>query len=340
LSNYNFTIAHHTAIDELLNSLASQIKYKPESNESSASYQIGHVSGKRLDYAKSFERLDHGIMSAYLLQLYLDFICDELRILRGVEGECYYDCKKAAIQAVVIDLLNSISAHSCKTRFNRKFNTMESLLLISDELEEFSRYSSESKTHEWREFQCKTHVNYLFPPSLYIYFTFDDPDIEYDIEKFFWGKVKKLHGFFELPNSNITELSIKCEDRTKPTDHKEYIYKKNSSGALVTYPISDNWEDYWEWRPTNGSISVSSSPSGADVSLDEEKQGPTRYTFTNVLPRYTIKNVPPGDHRIKLTLEGYQNFSTGVKVTAGHTTVVHATLKPTPTPPIISMSKT
>ncbi|MGB3458852.1 MAG: PEGA domain-containing protein [Halobacteriota archaeon] len=72
--------------------------------------------------------------------------------------------------------------------------------------------------------------------------------------------------------------------------------------------------------PATGSISVSSAPSGADISLDGVP--------INEITPYAIPNVEPGDHTLKLTLEGYQDWKETVSVTAGKTVEIGATLTP------------
>ena len=71
--------------------------------------------------------------------------------------------------------------------------------------------------------------------------------------------------------------------------------------------------------PTTGSIYVTSKPSDAKIYLDNTYNGKTPYTITGVSPAY---------HAIKLTLVGYQDWSTNLQVNAGETTPVHATLTP------------
>ncbi len=101
-----------------------------------------------------------------------------------------------------------------------------------------------------------------------------------------------------------------------PTDvdveagHTAYVY-----GQLI--PI-----------PTTGTITVFSSPSGADIYLDNKYVGRTVYTITGVLP---------GPHTVKLCLVGYSDWSISVPVTVGETTPVHATLTPIPTTGAISV---
>jgi parallel beta-helix repeat protein len=69
-----------------------------------------------------------------------------------------------------------------------------------------------------------------------------------------------------------------------------------------------------------GSISVTSTPSGAGISFDDVP--------INEITPYTIPNVDPGYHTIKLTLEGYQDWTEAVNVTAGKTVEIDATLTP------------
>ncbi len=78
---------------------------------------------------------------------------------------------------------------------------------------------------------------------------------------------------------------------------------------------------------TPGSISVSSSPSGAYIkSLDG-------ISYNGVLKTTcTIPNVNPGTHIIELTLAGYEDWSTSVGVNPGETATVSATLVPKQTP--------
>ncbi len=81
-------------------------------------------------------------------------------------------------------------------------------------------------------------------------------------------------------------------------------------------------------QPTTGSISVSSLPSGAQISLDGSSTG---YNTP-----YVLTGLTPGQHAVLLKLSGYQDFGQTVTVTAGQTTSISAPL--TPTTGIISLS--
>ncbi|MDI9633982.1 MAG: PEGA domain-containing protein [Methanolinea sp.] len=77
--------------------------------------------------------------------------------------------------------------------------------------------------------------------------------------------------------------------------------------------------------PANGEISVGSTPSGAEVYLDNAFKG-----FSPVI----LHDVPPGSHAVLLRMKGYSDFQIAVDVAGGQTTSVSGTLSllPTPTP--------
>ena len=68
-----------------------------------------------------------------------------------------------------------------------------------------------------------------------------------------------------------------------------------------------------------GSISVTSSPSGATAVLDGASSQLTPCTFNNVVP---------GSHTIQVTRSGYSPWSTTTTVSAGRNTQVYASLSP------------
>ena len=76
--------------------------------------------------------------------------------------------------------------------------------------------------------------------------------------------------------------------------------------------------------PAPGFISVSSSPPSADISLDGRP--------INAITPHIITVEVIGIHTIKLSLEGYHDWSQTVEVKANKTSEVHATLTPVATP--------
>jgi hypothetical protein len=76
-------------------------------------------------------------------------------------------------------------------------------------------------------------------------------------------------------------------------------------------------------NPTTGSISVTSSPTGAEVYLNNAFKG---------LSPLTLESLSPGSYAVLVKLSGYQDWQSNAQVTAGQTTQLSATLVPTTTP--------
>jgi len=73
----------------------------------------------------------------------------------------------------------------------------------------------------------------------------------------------------------------------------------------------------------NGALSLTSSPAGANVYVDN--------SFIGVAP-LTANDIAAGNHLITFKMDGYQDYSTNVLVTAGTTGTVSAGLLPVATP--------
>ncbi len=80
--------------------------------------------------------------------------------------------------------------------------------------------------------------------------------------------------------------------------------------------------------PTNGYLSVSSSPSGAIVYIDGVYKGVSPLTVT----------LAAGSHTIRMVMAGYNSWSGSTTVNTGQTTSVSATLDPTVTYGYLSVS--
>jgi hypothetical protein len=78
-------------------------------------------------------------------------------------------------------------------------------------------------------------------------------------------------------------------------------------------------------KPGVGELSLSSTPSGANVFVDNN--------FMGITP-LTLKDIPVGSHVVTLRLTGYQDYQTTTSVNAGATSTVAAGLSPVvPTTP-------
>lgn len=76
--------------------------------------------------------------------------------------------------------------------------------------------------------------------------------------------------------------------------------------------------------PAYGSLSITSTPSGASIWIDN--------TQTSYTTPATIGSLPAGQHNLKLTKEGFYDFSQEITINPGQTTAISVPLVPVPTP--------
>lgn len=76
-------------------------------------------------------------------------------------------------------------------------------------------------------------------------------------------------------------------------------------------------------KGSTGTLSVSSTPPGASVFIDNALKGLTPLTLTDL---------PAGSHQVLIRLEGYQDYSVAQQVNAGATNTITSTLNPIVTP--------
>lgn len=116
-----------------------------------------------------------------------------------------------------------------------------------------------------------------------------------------------------VPGSHVLEIS-----RAGYQDYRSTV--SVSAGATTPVPVTLTQNP---GPSSTGSVSVVSSPSAAEVYLDNNYRGYTPLT---------LDPVPPGSHTLLLKLGGYEDWNSAVQVTAGQTASVSATLIPASAP--------
>jgi hypothetical protein len=119
-----------------------------------------------------------------------------------------------------------------------------------------------------------------------------------------------------------------------------YLVKKpgftNATGALVMPEAGETTSALAILRPvptptlppsaTNGSLSVDTSPRGAQIFIDGNYRGISKSTFGQI---------SPGSHTVDAVLEGYYPYTTMIWIEANTTTQIRITLEERPSSPNI-----
>lgn len=162
---------------------------------------------KRLQYFNDFEKYQHGIMSAFLLIktvksfsninfMYTDNINLQLRDL---------DIKGLLTKT---EILSAISDHTNEAKQITGISSVSDMLILIDELEEFSRISRANMNRQFIHEFCKSDI-YFKDGVINIDFVFDNEEIKnLDPEKAFMGRCKRFLTLFNINNLD-KDLKIK-----------------------------------------------------------------------------------------------------------------------------------
>jgi hypothetical protein len=122
-------------------------------------------------------------------------------------------------------------------------------------------------------------------------------------------------GVLTISNVRIGSHTV----RVALSGYQDYTTSVGVSGATTSHVTAA----LQPGQPTStGSIAVTSSPSGAEIYIDNAYKGITPLT---------IDGVAAGTYAIRVALAGYNDWSTSVQVGAGSTASASASLSPVPT---------
>jgi len=99
-----------------------------------------------------------------------------------------------------------------------------------------------------------------------------------------------------IPTTQPATLSVESIPTSTPEVTQQFQGQPTSTGSAVL--SSDS----------TGSLSVTTTPAGAEVSIDNEVKG---------ISPTMISGISPGGHALKITKAGYQDFSTTITIEAG-----------------------
>ncbi len=128
------------------------------------------------------------------------------------------------------------------------------------------------------------------------------------------------YGTKDLAFNPITRISTMIEKPFLPVTIIILILAILFAGCTEPAPV-----------PETGSIQVTSSPSGAEVYLDNEFHGTTPVSISSVVA---------GDHIVEVRLTGHTRWSGPVTVTAGSTVTIPIQLTEAPAAPPVTVTPT
>ncbi|MFZ5352911.1 MAG: hypothetical protein ACOZCL_09330 [Bacillota bacterium] len=194
---------------------------------------IEHNTKSYMRYSKDFEEFAHGIMSAFLLVKNVNaFSSSNInRSNQPLVAANMVEFKDFSIKA---EILTAITDHTSSGFKMTHIRTLSELLILIDELEEFSRISRANQNRQYINEFCKSSISCV-DGVLQVDFIFDNENIEeLDPELTFKGKCKRFLSLFDIRDLDESlKIKFRCIGKL-PYDKKTYVLELHRKYANIT----------------------------------------------------------------------------------------------------------
>lgn len=153
---------------------------------------------------RALEKKKHGILGAYLIYKMLGIFADTS--VRGPAEEWGLEDDEVVANIIRGDILHAIAQHDFDFAHLHNFNSLADVLVLADELEEFSRFGRQLLSRKYHNTMANARVDFNVISSksegknekgikIDIEYTVDE---EHDMGEFFLRKAKSLCQFYSL----------------------------------------------------------------------------------------------------------------------------------------------
>lgn len=250
--SFNFSPQMLLFHDTIIRMMASSPVKKDDDNEKE---YYTHLQNKYyLKLLKSFDRLDHGIISSLLISRSLVYF---------LESDYSHDSRKSLNQDDIKqffirrEILRAIAAHTCQDIYHLTFDNLSMLLYLIDEIQCWGRPTLEQSQHEAANIkEGYAHIKHFSEKHISIEITTNDSEWDVHQQKGVLSQVLKLRKMlrlaverkdhientliFEVVNRGTQKLRIEMKDRSLK------LYRKGFEDKVIeTIPKLIN--EIYEW---------------------------------------------------------------------------------------------
>ncbi|NHJ41375.1 MAG: hypothetical protein FK731_15195 [Asgard group archaeon] len=254
-------IKEHTALQYQIHTALNKIEQPPDNVTEEFRKYLENISEKeihiwrriyagamRLDksmsrlmrFANDFEQYQHGIMSSYLLMKLLNAFSN-IQISYSDPSSLSIDEMDIPKIFSKLRILGAMADHTSPGFKMSEIDSYSALLMLIDEIEEFSRISRANQYRQFLNEFCKTEISYD-EGCLCIDFIFDDVTVVgLNPEIAFKDKAKKFLSIFNIPELN-ENLRIRFRSIGR-LPHDNNTYELNISREFFSIKINDEEVD-------------------------------------------------------------------------------------------------
>lgn len=222
---YSLNLEHQYLANQFLNLMAVDVRIVPSSDMREVLVKLYRDDGTYWRLCKSLEKRQHGILSAYLIYKILGIFAEAS--LRGPGEEWGLEDEEVIENLIRGDILFAIAQHQFDYTYLDELSSLADILILSDEIEEFSRFGRQLQSREYYDTHAECSIGFKRSKK--------DIDIEilYDVKEkhpmqvFFPWKAKRISELYSLRSqtdnnkyNKIRSIRMRAEKNTT----KLYFY--------------------------------------------------------------------------------------------------------------------
>jgi hypothetical protein len=250
---YSIDVEHQFLVSQFLELMAMEVHIVPSSNLKDVLVKSFRDDSLYWRLCKSFEKKQHGILSSYLIYKILEVFADAY--VRGPAEEWGLEDVESVQNLILGDILYSIAQHTFDYTYIDTIGGFAEILMLADELEEFSRYGRKMLSRKYYDTAAEAKIE--FKKSKYKKQNIIDIEIvhevaqSWNISDFF---IKKAHRFCQIfslsQHEGVDALStkylkirsisitaeqngLKCTFILKNSSNYEGLLPKSSNGKYA-----------------------------------------------------------------------------------------------------------
>jgi len=197
---YSLDIEHQYIASQFLDLMAMDVRIVPSSDKKDVLIKCYRDDSTYWRLCRGFEKKQHGILSSYLIYKILGIFAEAW--VRGTAEEWGLEDEEAKENIIRGDILFAIAQHEFDFAHLNQLSSLADILILADELEEFSRYGREMISRKYHDTTADTAIN--FKPNnpkqgkdVEIYITYEVAK-HHSLNDFFKRKAQRLCRMYSL----------------------------------------------------------------------------------------------------------------------------------------------
>lgn len=225
---YSLDLEHQYIVSQFLELMAMDVRIVPSADKKEALTKCYRDDSTYWRLCRAFEKRQHGILSSYLIYKILGIFADTS--VRGPAEEWGLEDDEAYDNIVRGDILFAIAQHEFDFAHLSQASSLADILVLADEIEEFSRFGRQMLSREYHDTMAEVGVAFKKAGDGRIRI-----EVEYDVAKhrelgdFFVRKAERLCRMYSLSE----EENTKRNDRFMEIESFSLTARKGAESARV-----------------------------------------------------------------------------------------------------------